>query len=84
MFTFDRICRSFLLMFLIATTPLRADETTFTPPEIQVPDGFVVEVAAAPPLVKHPMMAALDDRGRLFIAESAGGNSKSNCRISSA
>ena len=51
-----------------------ADETAFTPAAIQVPDGFVVELAAAPPLVKHPMMAAFDDRGRLFIAESAGEN----------
>lgn len=51
-----------------------ADETAFTPAPIQVPNGFVVELAAAPPLVKHPMMAAFDDRGRLFIAESAGEN----------
>lgn len=43
-------------------------------PEISVPEGFIVETAAAPPLVKHPMMATFDDRGRLFIAESAGMN----------
>lgn len=53
-----------------------ADETAFTPPAIQVPTGFVVEVAAAAPLVRHPMIAAFDDRGRLFIAESAGENLK--------
>ncbi|MCA9141950.1 MAG: HEAT repeat domain-containing protein [Planctomycetaceae bacterium] len=52
------------------------DEPEFAPTEIQVPNGFVVEVAAAAPLVKHPMMAAFDDRGRLFIAESAGENLK--------
>ena len=52
--------------------PAFADDAAFTPAAIQVPDGFVVEVAAAAPLVKHPMMAAFDDRGRLFIAESAG------------
>ncbi|MBP89846.1 MAG: dehydrogenase [Planctomycetaceae bacterium] len=52
----------------------RAADDAFTPPPINVPDGYVVELAAAPPLVKHPMMAGFDDRGRLFIAESAGKN----------
>ena len=61
----------------------------FTPAAIQVPDGFVVEVAAAPPLVKHPMMAAFDDRGRLFIAKALARTcdaptSKRNCQTSSA
>ncbi|HAY78261.1 MAG TPA: hypothetical protein DCY79_00480 [Planctomycetaceae bacterium] len=41
---------------------------------VEVPAGFEVELAAGPPLVKHPLMACLDDRGRLFIAESAGRN----------
>src|SRR5712692_3253229 len=38
----------------------------------QLPPGFVAERVAGPPLVEHPLMAALDDRGRLFVAESAG------------
>ncbi|MBC8353100.1 MAG: HEAT repeat domain-containing protein [Planctomycetes bacterium] len=58
----------------LAATLAVAEETVFTPAEIQVPDGFVVEIAAASPIVKHPMMATFDDRGRLFIAESAGEN----------
>ncbi|MGY8675877.1 MAG: PVC-type heme-binding CxxCH protein, partial [Verrucomicrobiia bacterium] len=32
--------------------------------------------AALPPLVKHPMLACVDDRGRMFISESAGINAK--------
>ena len=39
---------------------------------VRVPAGFIVEQVAAPPLVDHPMMACFDDRGRLFVAESAG------------
>ena len=50
------------------------DDVDFTPAPIRVPDGFVVELAAGPPLVRHPMMACFDDRGRLFIAESRGNN----------
>lgn len=40
----------------------------------RVPAGYTVEVAAAAPLVKHPMLATFDEHGRLFIAESAGTN----------
>lgn len=52
-----------------------ADEPTpFTQPAISVPDGYTIELAAAPPLVEHPLMAGFDDRGRLYIAENAGVN----------
>lgn len=65
-----------LLAVLLTTqgASVLADDDRFTPAPIDVPDGFTVEVAAGPPLVKHPMMAGLDDRGRLFIAETAGEN----------
>ncbi|MDP6721594.1 MAG: hypothetical protein QGF59_23200, partial [Pirellulaceae bacterium] len=46
----------------------------FQAPPITVPGGYTIELAAAPPLVKHPMMAGFDDRGRLFVAEAAGEN----------
>lgn len=44
------------------------------PAHVKVPPGFVVEVAAGPPLVQHPMMAGFDDRGRLYVADNAGMN----------
>ncbi|MEX2577985.1 MAG: PVC-type heme-binding CxxCH protein [Verrucomicrobiales bacterium] len=53
-----------------------AEKGAFTPPPLTVPEGFVVEPAALPPLVSHPMMACLDDRGRMFVAESAGVNAQ--------
>ncbi|MBI1313442.1 sulfatase-like hydrolase/transferase [bacterium] len=46
----------------------------FTRAELKVPDGYVVELAAGPPLVAHPTMACFDDRGRLFVSENAGVN----------
>ena len=46
------------------------------PPRLQVPPGFVVELVAGSPLVEHPMMGGFDERGRLFLAESAGQNLK--------
>ena len=41
---------------------------------IQVPEGFEVTLAAGPDLVNYPMFIAYDDRGRLFVCESAGKN----------
>src|SRR5688500_16078255 len=43
-------------------------------PPIQVPDGFVVERIAAPPLVERPIMACFDEQGRLYVSDSAGVN----------
>jgi glucose/arabinose dehydrogenase len=43
-------------------------------PRFQVPPGFVVEKVAGPPLIRYPLFAALDDRGRLFVAEGTGTN----------
>jgi putative membrane-bound dehydrogenase-like protein len=40
----------------------------------KVPDGFVAERVAGPPLVEYPMFACFDDRGRLYVVDSAGVN----------
>ena len=39
-----------------------------------VPEGYIVELVAGPGLVQHPMMGCFDERGRLFVCESAGTN----------
>lgn len=41
--------------------------------EVVAAEGYEVRLVAAPPLVRYPMLAAFDDRGRLFVAESSGG-----------
>lgn len=41
---------------------------------IRVPPGFTVERVTTPDLVKRPVMACFDDRGRLYVSESAGLN----------
>ena len=76
-----RPCRRsiiFLLMVLFGWDPAvglgNKQETEFTPPKMQIPDDYEIELVAGPPLVKHPMLAAFDDRGRLFVAETDGAN----------
>lgn len=56
---------SFLLLGF--STLLPAQDAT-------VDEGLTVSTALQPGLVKHPVMAAFDDRGRLFVAENAGVN----------
>ncbi|MAT16257.1 MAG: hypothetical protein CMJ46_13420 [Planctomyces sp.] len=42
-----------------------------------VPEGYSIEVVAEHPLVTYPMMGGFDERGRLFLAENAGINDRS-------
>ncbi len=54
--------------------PQNPFDPDFNPPPMTIPDDTVVETAAAPPLVNHPVAGCLDDRGRLFLCENTGDN----------
>ena len=56
----------------------------FQVPPMQVAPGFEVTLAAGPPLVRYPMMACFDPKGRLYIAESDGRNLTTKEEIESA
>jgi len=43
-------------------------------PKHDLPEGYTLEVAAAAPLVTHPIMGCLDDQGRLFVGDGVGVN----------
>src|SRR4051812_30659635 len=58
----------------IVVVCLTGSELSAQPPSFRVPPGFVVEKVAGPPLVRYPLFAAFDDRGRLFVAEGTGTN----------
>ena len=55
------------------TVIIRAGKLPEVPPHA-LPDGYVLEVAAASPLVTHPIMGCVDDQGRLFIGDAVGVN----------
>jgi len=65
----------FLLLWLLASIRTVAEAPPTAPPAT-LPDGFTLEVAAAPPLVRHPIMGCVDDLGRLYIGDAAGLNLK--------
>ena len=41
-----------------------------------MPDGFEVELVAAPPLVDRPVSMDFDEQGRLYVTTSSGSNDK--------
>ena len=74
------------LMVVLCQSSFAADTPTLAKPStpaipIKVPPGYTVEIAAAAPLVGHPMMAGFDDRGRLFIAENGCGGFETRVSI---
>src|SRR3954453_8935081 len=76
-----------LLSLVIATGSVVAQPGVNTPgsPVHQVklnghtftlPGGFDIELVAGPPQVERPIVAALDDKGRLYVCDSSGSNEK--------
>lgn len=71
--------RAVTRIVILALAAFRASGAEPTPqappmPAFQVPPGFVVERVAGPPMVRYPLFAEFDDRGRLFVAEGTGAN----------
>ena len=58
-----------LLLAKATAVEVTLGETVFT-----VPDGFIVERVAGPPLVDRPITGSLDEQGRLYVADSSGSN----------
>lgn len=52
-----------------ALDPAAPAELAFT-----LPEGFTLKKVAEAPLVTHPIMGCLDDRGRLFLGDAVGVN----------
>ena len=57
-----------------ANGPVAATEFRFPSGTITLPDGYTIDVAAAPPLVERPVTIDFDERGRLYVTESSGTN----------
>lgn len=69
----------FIVCGLIASTSAtstKGDDAAKNTELPAVPAGFTIEKAASSPLVKYPMMAGFDDRGRLFVGSSDGRNQR--------
>jgi putative membrane-bound dehydrogenase-like protein len=52
----------------------REGQQRFDAPGATLPEGLELVTAAAAPLVTHPIMGCLDDKGRLFVGDGVGVN----------
>ena len=68
--------RKTMLLLFVLVKPMWgiAAELTLAGRTFTFPDGYTLEVAAAPPLVERPMEADFDPQGRLYVTESSGSN----------
>ncbi|WP_414660973.1 PVC-type heme-binding CxxCH protein [Horticoccus sp. 23ND18S-11] len=55
-----------------AAAPVRTASFKFATQTLTVPEGFTVELVAAPPLVNRPISIAFDEQGRLYATDSSG------------
>jgi len=67
------IANAFFASTVFSALTLAADFTVHGR-NFTLPEGFVIERVAGPPLVKHPVHAAFDDKGRLLVTEVSGSN----------
>lgn len=59
---------------VIRVSPAEVARLTSQVPPATLPAGYKLELAAVSPLVTHPIMGCLDDRGRLFVGDAVGVN----------
>ncbi len=61
-------------VFLLASSTLAATaaEVTIGDRVLKIPDGYTIEQVAAAPLVERPIAVSRDERGRLYVTDSAG------------
>ena len=63
-----------MLLLILASTGRGDEPPGVGLPKLDLPDGFVAEVAAPSLLAKHPIMASLGAPGQLFVGDSSGTN----------
>src|SRR5258706_5566419 len=65
-----------LILAVHVSLSARSAQFKFPNHTFTVPDGFVVEQVAGPPLVNRPIEADFDEQGRLYVTDSSGSNDK--------
>src|SRR4029078_11710553 len=77
-----RLAGGILTPIILWLGAARAQQPPQSPgPALTVSAGFVIERVAGPPLVNRPIVADFDDEGRLYVADSAGSNDKTDKQV---
>ncbi|HBH51149.1 MAG TPA: dehydrogenase [Planctomycetaceae bacterium] len=73
--------RRFLPWICLIAATSQGAEQSLNGQKFTLPEGFQVELAAAPPLIDRPISADFDEQGRLYVTESSGTNDKSDVQL---
>ena len=77
LFAMNCVHRSSACAFAMALVcTLHATDYRFPNQTLTVPDGFVVEQIAGPPIIDRPISGSFDEEGRLYVTDSSGSNDK--------
>jgi putative membrane-bound dehydrogenase-like protein len=69
--------KSFFASAVVASVGLAsAAEFQIGAHQFTLPEGFMIELVAASPLVDRPIEADFDEKGRLYVTDSSGSNEK--------
>jgi putative membrane-bound dehydrogenase-like protein len=61
---------------LAGAQPQRTHQVKLNGHTFTLPEGFTIEVAAGADLAPRPIVAAFDEKGRLYVCDSSGSNEK--------
>ena len=61
-----------LQIILLCSHGLGAESVTFPPHTFTIPEGYLLERVAAPPLVQRPIHMCFDENGVLYVTDSSG------------
>ena len=71
-----------LLLLTTATSVVASDaEVKLGKHNFQLPDGFTIQLIAAPPLVQRPIHMCFDDLGVLYVTDSSGNTKKAPAQL---
>ena len=60
------------VLVVLACALVHGEQCSVNDRIFSVPDGFTVELAAEPSLLKYPIFADFDEQGRLYVSEASG------------
>lgn len=67
-------CIGYFACWLLLAAPIAAGERELNGHRFHLPDGWSIELAAAPPQLLRPICVDFDYQGRLYVADSSGSN----------
>ncbi|NBV35348.1 MAG: hypothetical protein EBR81_16545, partial [Proteobacteria bacterium] len=71
-----QLCVFAFILPAIAPLTARAGDFKFGSLTLTVPEDYIVEQVAAPPLVDRPVNMAFDESGALYVTDSSGANER--------